>query len=106
MLWCSRLFPVLQRPICSTPFDGTGRSIPTPEQTSPGERTPVYSVQCTVDIVSSAYSWPGVGKPLDQYGPPGKPAADDNDDDDDDDDDVDLFGSDDEDAVSLMRMEF
>ena len=65
----------------------------------------VYSVQWTVDIVSSAYSWPGVGKPLDQYGPPGKPAADDNDDDDDD-DDVDLFGSDDEDAVSLMRMEF
>ena len=103
MLWCSRLFLVLQRQTCSTPFDGTGRSIPTPEPNSQGERTPVYSEWWMVDSVSFPYSWPGVGKPLDQYGPPGKPAADD--DDDDDDDDVDLFGSDDEDAVSVMGIE-
>jgi elongation factor 1-beta len=40
-------------------------------------------------------SWPGVAKPLDQYGPSGTPANDKGGDDDDD-DDFDLFGSDDE----------
>ena len=54
---------------------------------------------------SERSAFPGVKKPLDQYGPASvsgggdaKPAAAADDDDDDDDDDMDLFGSDDEEA--------
>ena len=56
---------------------------------------------------SERSAFPGVKKPLDQYGPASvsgggdaKPAAAADDDDDDDDDDMDLFGSDDDEEAS------
>ena len=45
--------------------------------------------------MSLVLRFPGVQKPLDQYGPAAAPAEDD------DDDDIDLFGSDDEVRISF-----
>lgn len=48
--------------------------------------------------MSLVLRFPGVQKPLDQYGPA---AAKEEEDEDDDDDDIDLFGSDDEVRISF-----
>jgi hypothetical protein len=62
---------------------------------TPLPRTPLLSCTTLLPCTTPLYSWPGVAKPLDQYGPSGTPANDKGGDDDDD-DDFDLFGSDDE----------